>query len=320
MGFNNIQPKYLEPLVGSMYLLTSVVGMYVLLGRVTGVNGMIQRSLQPDLWRISFLFGLLISGISANIYNNQLLGWYTPSSGLQSFWNWIIAGWLVGYGAKRGSGCTSGHMLCGVSRFSRRSIIASACFVSSGMIARVILPSDSGFSMIQERIPSEGDILNQISFLFAFISILMVGVLVTKRTSWLRPFISLWCGFIFGCGLILAKMTQARVVIGFLSLLKDPLLFDPTLLSLVLGAVVPLSIIYNLYIAHQKKTLLNDQFDVPSRTDIDKDLIIGSIAFGFGWGVCGICPGPLIVNLPTGQIQYFIFGLFMFLGSKSFNK
>lgn len=100
--------------------------------RVLGVSGITYGSFTGEKgdrqWRIFFLAGLLLGGLALRIFNPQIFGqgfaaplFLTP-----------IAGFLVGFGAALGSGCTSGHGVCGVSRLSVRSIAATVTFLFSG--------------------------------------------------------------------------------------------------------------------------------------------------------------------------------------------
>lgn len=116
-------------------LLIGLAGALMLLGggRIAGVSGITARAMgvadsdmpQPAAW--AFLVGL-----SAGAALVGLAG----ASQSPRFASWplmIAAGLLVGFGTRMGSGCTSGHGVCGVSRFSRRSIVATAIFLAAGI-------------------------------------------------------------------------------------------------------------------------------------------------------------------------------------------
>lgn len=102
-------------------------------GRIAGISGivggLVDRHARGDRpWRLSFLAGLLVGGL--------VLAWRWPSAFETSTASWpvlVAAGLLVGLGSRVGSGCTSGHGICGMSRLSARSIVATVTFMATGM-------------------------------------------------------------------------------------------------------------------------------------------------------------------------------------------
>ena len=110
----------------SMFLLAS--------GRVAGISGIVGGLLSPkpgDLaWRLSFLAGLLSVGLIAAAYAPASMS-SSPSRGPVAM---LVAGVVVGYGTRLGNGCTSGHGVCGLSRFSVRSLAATLTFMFTGMV------------------------------------------------------------------------------------------------------------------------------------------------------------------------------------------
>ncbi len=126
-------------LLGGM-ILGVAASLYVLLhGRILGISGIISGLLHPKLqdsaWRLSLVFGL----ISAPFFVALFFGIF-PIVEIDSSWAGIvIAGLLVGFGAQYGSGCTSGHGVCGLSRLSPRSLVATLAFMSAGFIMVYVL-------------------------------------------------------------------------------------------------------------------------------------------------------------------------------------
>jgi uncharacterized membrane protein YedE/YeeE len=103
-------------------------------GRILGISGIVGglfRFQQNDaFWRICFVLGLL----TAPFWAGFLFGLY-PLQDIQAEWGaLILAGLLVGFGAHYGSGCTSGHGICGLSRLSPRSLVATASFMGAGFL------------------------------------------------------------------------------------------------------------------------------------------------------------------------------------------
>ena len=108
--------------------------MLVLLGRLAGVSGILGglmiRSVSGDqLWRIVFLLGLVLGAVVYRVTVGQLPVQF-QAEGTQL----IMAGLLVGFGTRLGSGCTSGHGVCGIARLSPRSLTATVIFIVTGML------------------------------------------------------------------------------------------------------------------------------------------------------------------------------------------
>jgi len=120
-------------------LLIGLAGALMLLGagRIAGVSGIAARGLGLGGGKMSlssswmFLFGLPLGALLVAMTRGGDDIQYVPLPGV------IVAGLLVGFGTRLGSGCTSGHGVCGVSRFSQRSLVATATFMASG-IATII--------------------------------------------------------------------------------------------------------------------------------------------------------------------------------------
>lgn len=119
-------------LMGGSLIGLAITGLLLFNGRVTGLSGIMASALsQPKkdgLWRWLLLLGLITGGaltykVSPELFTN------TSDRGFTSI---ILAGFFVGYGTVMGSGCTSGHAICGISRFSIRSIVATVTFMIFG--------------------------------------------------------------------------------------------------------------------------------------------------------------------------------------------
>ena len=107
-------------------------------GRVAGISGLIgsllQRGSEGGSEKALFLLGLLVSPLLWGSFSSL------PKIEFQSGWfGLIVAGVLVGIGTRYGSGCTSGHGVCGISRLSPRSMVATACFMFSGFVTVFVL-------------------------------------------------------------------------------------------------------------------------------------------------------------------------------------
>ena len=122
--------------------------------------------------------------------------------------------------------------------------------------------------------------------------------------------IALLVGIIFGVGLIIAQMTNPSKIIGFLTFGQN---WDSSLLFVMASAVFFSFFAFN-FIKQNNKTLLNLDFEIPKRTDINLPLIAGSALFGTGWGMVGLCPAPAIVSLAFGNSQTLLFVISMLVG------
>ena len=118
------------------------------------------------------------------------------------------------------------------------------------------------------------------------------------------------CGLLFGFGLFVSGMTQPAKVLGFLDVFG---VWDPTL-AFVMAAALLVSFVGFRVARQRAKPVLAAEHLWPTRTDIDRPLLIGSALFGAGWGLVGLCPGPALVNLATLMPQVVVFVLAMAAG------
>lgn len=122
--------------------------------------------------------------------------------------------------------------------------------------------------------------------------------------------INLLSGALFGAGLVLSEMVNPARVLGFLDVFGA---WDPTLAFVMGGALVPAALAYAL-----SKTLrrpwAESRFQLPTRRDIDRPLVIGALMFGLGWGLIGFCPGPALAALVSGHWQAWLFFAAMLTG------
>ena len=121
---------------------------------------------------------------------------------------------------------------------------------------------------------------------------------------------SLASGIVFGLGMAISGMTNTDRVQGFLDLAGA---WDPTLAFVMAGGMMVTFIGYKV-ILKNPAPLLADMFHVPTRTDIDKPLLIGAVLFGAGWGLVGYCPGPAVAGLSYGYTATLIFVPTMIVG------
>jgi uncharacterized membrane protein YedE/YeeE len=117
-------------------------------------------------------------------------------------------------------------------------------------------------------------------------------------------------GVLFGFGLIISGMSNPQKVLNFLDLAGN---WDPSLIFVMGGAVIVG--LGGFYLSSKRtETFFGGVFHKPTRTDITRPLVIGSLIFGAGWGIAGFCPGPAIVALGAGHLKALVFVIAMLVG------
>ena len=126
----------------------------------------------------------------------------------------------------------------------------------------------------------------------------------------LKNIIGSLAGLLFGFGLLISGMTDPTKVQGFLDVFGA---WDISL-ALVMGGGLIVAIIGVQLAKRQQTSWIGTLIELPSKTSVNKKLLIGAMLFGVGWGLVGICPGPGIVLLGTGQWQAYVFIPAMIVG------
>ena len=126
----------------------------------------------------------------------------------------------------------------------------------------------------------------------------------------MKNILALISGSIFGLGLTISSMTNPDKVLGFLDLFNN---WDPSL-AFVMGGAIIISAPMLFVLTKNKNLILSKEIHLPTNKEIDKKLIIGSLIFGAGWGLVGLCPGPAISSLALLEVPSIIFVIFMFIG------
>ncbi len=124
----------LPPLIGGIMIGLASITLMLFSGRIAGVSGIFagaftQRG-NEQTWRVAFVAGLIAGGVLLRVAYPEAFS-NTPASMAVT----VLAGLFVGFGTRLGSGCTSGHGVCGLSRFSPRSFVATLTFIATGMLA-----------------------------------------------------------------------------------------------------------------------------------------------------------------------------------------
>lgn len=127
--------EWLHALMGGVLIGLAASVMLWMSGRIMGISGILFGLLSPRkgemAWRFSFLGGILAGGLALRWFHPSAWGGGLPTED----WTVAVAGVLVGFGTVLGSGCTSGHGICGISRLSPRSLVATVFFILSGILS-----------------------------------------------------------------------------------------------------------------------------------------------------------------------------------------
>jgi len=125
----------------------------------------------------------------------------------------------------------------------------------------------------------------------------------------MRIVTSFAAGGLFGAGLLLSGMTDTTKVIGWLDFFGA---WDPTLAFVLGGAIIPMFFAWRY--AEGRVPKLGGTFPTPPEPKLDRNLIVGSCFFGFGWGLAGLCPGPAMASFTFGGISGALFMVAMIAG------
>ena len=128
----------------------------------------------------------------------------------------------------------------------------------------------------------------------------------------LSIFVSLIVGCIFGLGLAIGGMLDPSKVVGFLNIFGA---WDPSLAFVMMGGIMVNAAGY-LILIRGKKPIFTEKFHLPDNIFIDRRLVVGSAIFGVGWGLAGLCPGPVVASLFLNPNSIVPFLVIMLVGLK----
>lgn len=129
----------LPSLAGGVLIGLSASLLMLTHGKIAGISnlygGVLRREASGRALRLAFIVGLLLSGVVVRFaYPQALASSWMPGLGIA-----LLAGVVVGFGSQLGNGCTSGHGVCGISRFSARSIVATVTFLATGAVTVFVM-------------------------------------------------------------------------------------------------------------------------------------------------------------------------------------
>lgn len=137
-GFEHAQP--IEGLIGGVMIGLAALIMLLGAGRIAGVSGLAARAAglssggPSRLAAVLFVLSLVVGALIVAALRGPIEARFPPET-----WMMIVGGLLVGFGTRLGSGCTSGHGVCGMSRLSKRSLVATITFIGSGIVTVAVL-------------------------------------------------------------------------------------------------------------------------------------------------------------------------------------
>lgn len=323
-----------QALVGGIVLGLSSSALMLLHARINGLSGIIKATVQSggEDWQITYSAGLAFSGLIASKMFPSLLPHNNGDESSISIPVLAIAGLLVGYGTKISGGCTSGHGLCGLSRWSPRSLVAVTTFMATGAISaflsRALQVSDFAATSVSDLSFSNLPLvilptLGVLGLSYLYNSDIRVKQPTSQASPFLAHVIAIGCSLTFGFGLMFSQMTDSTRVLNFLDFSSSEHGWDPSLMGVMGGGVCITAITYplmksmtGLRSVTENKAVCDviKMGAVGQNTVIDTKLITGAALFGLGWGLGGMCPGPAMVLLGAGSIKAAVFVPGMLLG------
>ena len=275
---------------GAIMALASSLHLY-LNGKITGISGSLFRTitLTDFSYNFSFIIGMLFTSSFIKCFFDPMIQpetvdspvfMETPSKfvGDLSIIGFIIAGFLVGFGAKMANGCTSG----------RPSSYAFNVWESSFIYIGMLIISIAGF-------------------LANLFNVYRSGIQDKVRDI----LVSFCVGCLFCFGLIESGMIQRHVVVEFLTIGK----VWNYQLAFVLGTAVGINLFtFNFILKKTTRPKFKEIYDLPTKTEVDNKLCVGSAIFGLGWGLAGICPGPAVIACYLYCPQILAFFIFLCIG------
>jgi uncharacterized protein len=130
---------WILPLLGGVLIGLAATILLYFNGKIAGVSGILGGVLKTptkeNYWRYTFLLGLIFGSLIFSFIYPQFFKYEIPRGWTAA----IVGGLFVGYSTRLGSGCTSGHGVCGLARFSKRSLVATVTFMVSAMVTVAVL-------------------------------------------------------------------------------------------------------------------------------------------------------------------------------------
>jgi len=323
-------------LLGGITMGVVTAGKLLLTGRVLGISGALKGLVQDfDLspWRFSFLGGLAAGGL---FMAGSMPGLVETLPASFPVTRAVIGAAMVGAGASLGNGCTSGHGISGNARLSLRSMAYTCVFMAAGIVTAYLTGTTAAMGIPNVPAayvpitPAElaagltALAITGSSLLAALLTVFVYKSVVGPDESMQSPqllgavsnAVEFVAGGAFGMALMTSGMVRPTKVAAFLNMVDASRNFS--LIFVMGGALLVATPLVNLILRKYQKPSTSTCFQVPTNKVIDKELLVGGVLFGAGWGYAGACPGPMLVNLvvnPTtlniATVVALVFGMYL---------
>merc|ERR1719231_163515 len=307
----------IEGLVGGFLIGLGAAVLLFGIGKTMGASGISGVLLKDPVkssksasenWKVVFLASMLCVVKVFEILSPATLD--SIDSTQRGYVTLAIAGLLVGAGTAMGNGCTSGHGICGLGRLSLRSFVAVCVFFVTAVIVASVTPTFLEAPAEAIEVTDASKAFGHSFTVLLFAAALVICITQRQFGVYLTAFLS---AALFSSGLIYSRMADSNRVLNFLNLnLIASSSWDATLIF-VMGVGVLTSLASYQYMkfknieAPYSCPLSSDEGDecnfdaVAPKSNVDKKLVFGSFLFGAGWGLGGVCPGPMLVNIAYGS-------------------
>jgi len=282
MPFELMQYIPMQAVVGGVFI-GAASGIYMLLAhRIAGNSGALKSVVVGPIetTKAALTLGLIATGSIMNLVLPALFeAPSAPSLGV------YLGGFVVGVGTTLGNGCTSGHGLCGLSRFSIRSLVAVPVFMGCAIASATIKSGVYTFGAPVVAGQMDGKTVTTALYTFGLLAAMLLPAMLLQRKDIRDTYVGGWVGCCAGTGLSIGGMVRPSVITGALT----PANFDSTLWVLFVTALSVTFVFYRI----AQRSLVHEAC-AASGGVIDRKLVLGAALFGLGWGYTGYCPGPLL--------------------------
>jgi uncharacterized membrane protein YedE/YeeE len=284
---------FVSELLGGALIGLACTAHLMFSGRITGISGIIKDVMQKQSsWALALVVGMLITASFLPAPPDpKISGFHTAFAGL-----------LVGIGSQMANGCTSGHGVCGLARRSKRSMVAVGTFMITAlsMCNRKIpeLPALDKFLAGAPGIPFKG----VLGFVLILVILIALNEFVWKRSreGMANLITAMTTGSVFALGLSISGLNNPHRIRASLNWCAGFHSWDSVLLFGFAGSILVTGFLFPIILQRQHPAF-HAHFEIPTDQDIDPRLIIGSALFGLGWSIAGVCPGPGIFGLASGN-------------------
>jgi uncharacterized protein len=296
-----LSPIY--PLLGGIAMGLSVAANALVFGRVTGVSGHINRVLRGERLADAFLLlGIALGGLLFSPWLPSTPAAILPFMHVRLF----VAGALVAIGASLANGCTSGHAICGMARFSPRSLVAVPVFFAVAMAVGQFTGTAGLLMHAVSNAPPGGALAlsaaspTRLAAPYALVlSLQGIGVMILQKSRnealrrWASVALQILIGVSFSMGLVWSGMAVPLKVASFFDVGRAS--WDPSLMFVFPGALFCSAIAFRTVQSGKSSLLVPEKHSIPRNSPVSVTLVLGAVIFGFGWGLVGLCPGPALV-------------------------